>query len=110
MAGGEQGQAFAAIGGVGTEIQRIQRPTPRVQNLPGRGVEIIHSDAAGIFRFAYPTGSVNSTLGWALETSTALDERVWDVIESGTNSGIERVHETALEPGQRRFYRVRLPQ
>ena len=103
------GQAFATIGAPGTAIGRVQRPTPREQNLPGGGIEIIPSEEADRFRFAYPTGNPAGTSGWILEMSTSLTPGTWQVIESGAGSGIERVHESAIRPGERRFFRVRLP-
>jgi hypothetical protein len=41
--------------------------------------------------------------------SGSLNHGAWQVIESGNASGIERVHVAEMIPGQRRFFRVRLP-
>ena len=104
----EKGQAYAAIGAPDHKVERVQDPTPLGHNLTSGALEIVAPSSPGRFRFAYPTAVVGSR-GWSLEMSAALG-RGWRPVASGFTGGIERLYEVEVPPGQRRFFRIRLPE
>ena len=102
----EPGEAYAVLGVPGQSAARIQAPTPRGQNLVGMP-QIIENPESETLTIAYPTGESHGA--WFLEMSGSLGEGTWQVIETGNINGIERLHSAPMQPGDRRFYRVRLP-
>jgi len=103
----QPGEAFAVLGLPGQSVTRVQRPTPRSQNLFG-AVEILEGSDDGILTLAYPTGGAGFGT-WFLEVSGSLGEGTWQGVETGNINGIERLHRAPMQPGDRRYYRVRLP-